>query len=357
MEGKRFSNRSIPLCILQDVSVLNKIVMDVASVIYLEKNPERKRVRRGFRDDYFLSMSAITPGSAVAEIRIEKTMPQKTLVETEEEKCVYEAYDIVSEYLGGNMDVEVNERYVSKIGPHLNAFGGGLKEGERFLIGRDGKMYTYDTEVRRKLIGEDAEHLEMFEIYGTVSEIDCDTRSFKVTYGGYSKPLRMTFPFSESASGSLVKGALNRGKVFVKAVGRFKGKKLSKVEQVEEFAILDTLDIQARLYEMQFIEPGWAEGGGVAFDKNALNDFAALLDTFVYWPSETLPRIFPTPEGNLEFEWGCGGIDLIMEVGLENLTGTLFVFTEPPREIKLDFKKPDDWAKLMEYVGGEHGNQ
>ena len=48
LEGHRFDDHTLPVSMLEDFSAFEELVFELAKKIYLEKNPSRKRVPKGF---------------------------------------------------------------------------------------------------------------------------------------------------------------------------------------------------------------------------------------------------------------------------------------------------------------------
>lgn len=47
LEGHRFDDHTLPVSLLEDFSALEELVFELAKKIYLDQNPQRKRVPKG----------------------------------------------------------------------------------------------------------------------------------------------------------------------------------------------------------------------------------------------------------------------------------------------------------------------
>ena len=74
LTGSRFDDHSIPVDLLEDFAVLQDLIFDIAKDIYLEQNPERQRVPKGFTDDVYLKLVDVDPGSAIAKFILASTI-------------------------------------------------------------------------------------------------------------------------------------------------------------------------------------------------------------------------------------------------------------------------------------------
>ena len=64
MHGHRFQRHALPLDVLQELDAYRRLVVDVAKAVFLQNQPGRKRVPKGFEDGFALYVRAVEPGSA-----------------------------------------------------------------------------------------------------------------------------------------------------------------------------------------------------------------------------------------------------------------------------------------------------
>ena len=346
--GSRFDKHTIPLSMLSDLTQINKAVTDVASRIYLTKNPERQRVPKGFRDNVFLSLKGLSEGSAV--ISLEATHlrldQQTTSLESTEEECLKEAFGAIIDYVSG--DLSESSKYLEKIiSPYFNQIGQGLrpKESLSFEYGNK-KTSTLDAESRYRLIKKKSDYSAVVEVYGIVDAMDRQTETFKITDNAKGQRVEVhmekgILPDAKKAFEGYDAGQ----KAYVRGSGLYRDQKLQKIESVVEFQLLDPLDVPYRLNELLNMKDGWMEdGGGTAPNKDALLKLSALFDEY-YWSDKILPHAYPTPSGNIEMEWTIGRRGLILEVNLSTFSAEM-TDTDSDDVTRFDLDTIDGWSAL-----------
>jgi hypothetical protein len=68
-EGLRFAHANLPLDLFDNIAAYQRILRELAVEIWREKNPEKARLPRGFRDQLSLSFAGVRNGSAKAAVR------------------------------------------------------------------------------------------------------------------------------------------------------------------------------------------------------------------------------------------------------------------------------------------------
>lgn len=350
-DGKRFREHTIPLDALSDLPAINKMIVAVASYL-LTKKTGRQRVPKGFRKNNYLALTGVGEGSAVAKLTSMHDCVQQLLFESEEEKCINEAFETVIDFVNGN---NISPELGDIIAPFFNSIGLSLGPGDNlsFQYG-DEKQAILNEETRRRLVSKRPEYADNIEMYGTVSEVDLEANTFKITYREGSKEQRVdVLNSSAEIIGNALEAlnALNKHgvqKSFIRGRGQYKNKKLLKIDDVWELQLLDPRDVSSRLDELQNMENGWMEdGSGIAPDKAALLKLADLFDLF-YWSDEELPYVYPTPSGDIEMEWRIADMDFILEISLPKFTGKLVSSEDEYVETELDLESESGWDELNE---------
>ena len=95
---------------------------------------------------------------------------------------------------------------------------------------------------------------------------------------------------------------------------------LVRLEAIDEFVPLDSLDVPARLDEFRALKDGWLEGDGRAPDHAGLD---WLSDSFErHYPDDMpLPYTYPTSEGGVEMEWSLGSQEISLEIDFQTHMG------------------------------------
>ena len=352
LDGGRFRDQSIPLDSFSDLALIEKIIMDIASDIFLEENPERKRAPRNFKKNYYLSMTKLTQGSTVAELSVSNRIPQQVF-ESEEEKSIGQAFDDFIDYLGNNLEMEKFEKRGSRIRPRLKSFGRSLRDGESVEFMSGGKKSVYNQKIRHELMEASTEYADEIELYGNVLELDKKSGTFRLHYMENGKE-KQVYVILDNVFENLAYEALGKSdqKVFIRGTGSFKNQGLQKIEAIEDLQLLDPRDIQSRLNDLKDLKHGWLEGEGTVPSAEELTRLSELFDIY-YKEDDNLPYIYPTPDGNLELEWTINGAELILEIDLSTLNGNILrICGETEDEFELNLNDQSGWNELDEILRG-----
>ena len=122
--------------------------------------------------------------------------------------------------------------------------------------------------------------------------------------------------------------------------------------------MLDPLDVPTRLQALQELSEGWHEGQGQILDPKGLE---WLTQQFVrhFPPEAPLPYTYPTLEGGVRMEWTEGDLNCILEVDLEDHSGSWLWFdsqSEAGGEGGIDMDKEKDWKMAGEGTSEQTGN-
>lgn len=118
----------------------------------------------------------------------------------------------------------------------------------------------------------------------------------------------------------------------------------------EHVTPLDPLDVEIRLKELAQLQDGWLDGKGRAPDPAALTRLTQAFDER-FAPELPLPRLYPTPEGNVLAEWTLGPWAVSLEIALPTLAAeyqAVHTNTSETREQSLLLAAEDGagWATL-----------
>ncbi|WP_206832737.1 hypothetical protein [Alicyclobacillus fructus] len=96
-------------------------------------------------------------------------------------------------------------------------------------------------------------------------------------------------------------------------------------------------ELQAQLDKLLELRDGWLDGEGRAPNKRRLKRLFRMLDTF--YPSRLpVPYVYPTPDGNVRFEWDIGRTEWSMEVDLNTYRGRLTgLWVDSGRDVEAEF--------------------
>lgn len=111
--------------------------------------------------------------------------------------------------------------------------------------------------------------------------------------------------------------------------------------------------IEDSLYKLKQLKDGWFDGVyGKHFNELPLIDLIKKFEKF-YDKSLSLPDIFPTIDGNIQFEWSLNHREISLYVELESKKGELYLLnTIDKTEIseELDLNTENSWIKLNQLI-------
>lgn len=357
-EGNRFEDHRFPVDLLEDLLILKKMTIEMAKAIYLEKNPNRKRIPNNFTHGISIKLESIEPGSAVAKLVLvadnEGLFPQASASYFEEapEKI---KDGIEAAYLNqGFTDIVPN--YILN---NFNQLGSNLRDDERIVFGDENRTNVIlDKESRKRLVlasSVSKEYNGLFELRGIVSALDKKRNTFEIrTVKGEKIKGNYTLEYLEVLQDALVEMENGR-KVFISGTGTFNAAdKLMKIESLREALSLDPLDVPARLEELSQLAQGWLDGvDGEPLDPVATKWLGEAFDQKYDSERLPMPATFPTPEGNVQFEWSINNHEVSLMASLENRQAEFYALnTQNLEEIseELDLTIDDAWKKLNQLI-------
>lgn len=357
LTGARFEGHAIPLEFLQDLSVLEEMIVEVAKWLFLKDNPERKRSPRRFTDGIELKLTGINNGSAMPVIGL--FIDSTTLFPPENQVYFEKARDsIISAIAAAGQNQPVTGHLPEKSLTYFDRLGRSLREDEaiEFTSESHPAPARLTKETRRRLILSSAAVDELTEetsIRGAIPEADQERLTFQIQL---IDGKRVRAPMAAQHFDTILDGFRdykNGARILLQGIGRFnRSQQLQSIESVEHISILDPRDVPARLDEFRSLPAGWLEGKGVALSGDGLDWFSAVFDR--HFPDHLpLPLLFPTAEGGVQAEWSIGPHELSLEVDLMTHVGEwhgldLQTGLEMTRTLNLD--EGCAWSRIVEWI-------
>ena len=362
-EGHRFEDHTLPVSMLEDFSAFEELVFELAKKIYLEKNPSRKRVPKGFTDHVYLKLSSIQPGSTIPNILIavatSLTTPTIPVQNIEYfsyfEQAREKVFELV-ENVNSGKSIEIETKFLN----YFNRIGKNLEEGESidFLNEPSSERnIKFNKNTRRKILlsrNENLEYSEKIKENILIPSIDKKNQVFKIEINGTIIECPFTKDFQETIFAAFQEYE-NKTLVSIKATGVFnENNKLIHIEDIESMDILDPFDVSVRLTSLSNLEDKWYDGiDGQVLNKERLNLFNDYFDNF-FNNALILPAIFPTIKGDIVLEWKKNDNEISLEVNLSNLNSTLFYFDmqddDNDFETELNLDSEENWLELNSLI-------
>jgi len=356
--GTRYEEGSVPLDVLREWASFEELVLELARRLYLQEHTDRKRVPRGFIEDFALHVSGITAGSAIPNI-------DRVLLRGREEIPENEAYYararnlVLAVVTAAALNNPIPTEFPKDLLPRFDRIGRSLREDERieFVLpdgpAAPGAVFNRDTYKRLALLAAEEYQAEA-DLRGRVTEFDLAKKTFWLSLLDGSRVQGVWTKETKEALFEAFEGCYtDRQKVRLLAFAALdahdRPKRLVEVLQVE---LLDPLDVPARLEELRTLQSGWLNGQGERPEPDLL---AWLSTTWMMAYPATLPNpyVYPTAEGGVQLEWSLGDWELSAEVDLARRR-SYFVAVDTAGtaadEMEVDLGSADGWRELADLV-------
>lgn len=378
LEGSRYDNHSIPLEVLSDFLSFQKLLFEEAkALIKSDKSGDRIRAPRNFTKGLHLSLLSISQGSAVAELALVKEkdgaaesqqlpFPDQSLPnEAYFHKAVLHIQNILEDLLNENQPID-NERDLSKIHNFVNRITLNLKDDETISWGLAGGVSSISLDkakrdrILKRSAGDDLIQSE-FELCGKVVSVDKTKpkREFKLLkIDGRHISIALPNKFEEivvQALGSYdsEKASSTGIRLAVIGLGCFDTNgEFAQTIEIESIEALPNTVFVNRVLPLMELKAGWMEGDGSPLSIEGLNWLTTCIENFL--PDEfPVPGVYPTPDGNILFEWISEQWDVSLEVDLENQTGYFHLLdkiSDEDSEEDLNLSIQAHWDKVTRQI-------
>ena len=377
LTGDRFEGHAIPLEFLKDLTVLGKMIVEVAKAEFLKEHRGYQRVPRGFTKGIELKLTGIEEGSAVAVISLDVVPSLQFWNLTYFERAREALVDMIG---AAEQNRSITEYPSEKALRYFDRFVRSLRDDEAIefttptrdtsakltkksrqrlvpaAVGDGGPTgETMISDMKSEAIPDALSIKELTEettVRGTVPEADQDNMTFKIQLSNGQKvpapiPPQQLGTILEAFSG--YKGGM---RVLLHGVGRFdQVMHLLGFDSTKDVRP-DSLDITARLEELRALKDGWLEGDGQTLSREGLD---WLLRTFERHYPENLPPpyLYPTEEGGVQAEWSLGPKEVSLEIELRSHSGGWHVLDMETNEVSertLNINNANDWKWLVEQI-------
>ena len=302
--GGRFDlGEGMPVDALPDLAAYAEILTDIAKRLFKQRNPDRRRVSRGFEERLQLRVTTFDSGSQVAILT--RQLPSGQLPLRDEYD---DARDLLAEAINKvAKGHDLPSRFPPSVLPKFSRLGYRLQPGEHIAFAAGGGEAIYDRSTRNRLVELGGRsYVERDEFVGYIADLNSHTGRFELRLVddtiGLGGEYGLHWETLHSAQGSPPEKGQ---RVRLEADAEFSPTgQPQRLVVVHDVTILDTWDwAQARLAELALIERGWLDGeqGERIAEQvvQAVADFLTLLNRGGVEP----PHLFPTAEGGLQAEW------------------------------------------------------
>lgn len=362
LTGARFSGHAIPLEFLQDLSVLEEMIVEVAKWRFLEDHPERKRSPRRFTEGIALKLTGVDDGSAIPVISL--FIASVALFPPENQEYFEQARDaFIRAIAAAENNQSVTDHLPEKALSYFDRLGRSLRDGEAIEFSSDviPKPARLTKETRRRLVLSSSAVKEMTEeaaVRGSVPEADQEKMTFQIQLVD-GRRVRSPIPTQHlDTILEAFQGYQAGTRVLLQGVGKFdRSQRLQAFESLEHISMLHPRDVPARLDELRSLQDGWLEGKGVALPDDGLDWLSAAFDQ--HFPDDLpLPLVFPTAEGGVQAEWSIKPYELSLEIDLTKHAGdwhglNLQSDVDTTKQLNLDTIQAWEWiARQIRTLSG-----
>lgn len=362
-DGDRFKEHRFPLDLVDDLLMLRNMTIEMAKAIYLEKNPGRQRVPKNFTNGISIELESIEPGSTIPKLVLITAM-SGLFPHTNTEFFTEAPERIKSAIEAAHLGQDFKDILPNSVLNHFNQLGSNLNDDERIVFGdKTNSKIILDKESRKRLVlaaSMSKEYKGPYELRGIITSLDKDRKTFEIQSANGLK-IKSEYPhhfldilqstFNEMESGK---------KVLIKGVGAFNvSDKLMKLGEIQDVIGLDYLDVPARLEELTQLSEGWLDGNqGESIPNDAAKWLGEKFDEYYDSENLPLPATFPTPDGNIQFEWSINSNEVAISVNLTSKLADFYAFhTQHQTEIaeNLDLSTDQAWLRLNQLMREIHG--
>ncbi|MEY3425478.1 MAG: hypothetical protein RL679_836 [Bacteroidota bacterium] len=361
LTGKRFEDHAMPVELLSDFAALEELLIELAKQKYLEANPDRKRIPKGFTDGISLKLSGIEQGSVLPSFVLASAIATGGLFSGNDSALTYfeqakqQFIEVVAASHNDNLS---NAFFPTNYLSYFNRIGKNLMDDEAidFNPSETTCKAILNKSSRRRIIlsaGQNANYSDKIKINVQVSELDKSKQTFTIENGliritGITVPLEHKVTiynlFTEYEKGCYAE---------IQGTALFNhSEKIINIENIEHMDVLDPMDVSVRLDQIALLEEGWYYGEGIKVDAESLKAFNIIFNAN-FEKELPLPATFPSIDGNIQMEWNSNVHDISLKINLADQTAELHhlnLVTDEEFEKTVNILSSEDWIFLNDFI-------
>lgn len=316
--GGRYSSFGLPVGAVAELQRYEKLLERVANRLYLQENPRRRRVPRGFGDLMDLRLVAIGEGSVVPVLSRTRPVTDGLFPSVdwydESRRLINEALREISD------SNRVPSRFPRSALGDLAQFGRSLRDDERIeLSGVNEPVAVLDPGTRTRIAAlAQIDEIEIeTTVLGQITGLRSDPQRFDLVLIGQDR-YKLQGAYSDPA----MWGVLRDLNGFAYTAPLSSLTVVAKQNRDGDLiAIVDVISIEAalpprwaaRIAELAQLQDGWLPPSTEAPTRGVLDVTEELLLACV---DDNLPRpsIYPSGDGGVQLEWRAPGYNIEVEL-------------------------------------------
>lgn len=306
--GKRFDQHDMPLEVLQGLSALRDLVIEVAKSLFHQKYPRRGSLPKGFSQKLELFVKIIEDGCAAP--RVDRKHPSRMFAGTHR--------DIFDDALVLTLDA-VRAANDNKPLPvtfpieqlwRFSSITQNLEDDDYIDLAAPDSPSTHarldQTTARHLTLLRNKFYTKLVRKTGRINQPDINAYRFMLRVEDEGMTVAVELQGDERAA---YVGTIKTAGVLVEVagVGTFDARdRLVKINTITELTRLsDALepDVDSRLVDLRELEDGWLDGQGSAPPAGAIDRLERILEEMLSEYRLRTPYLYPTPEGGIQAEW------------------------------------------------------
>jgi len=353
----------MPVEVLKELEVYERLIVDVAKAVFLQRNPNRQRVPKGFEQRLHLTIRHVDPGSAIPVLlRSIDHLPggQASLLPPADDEFD-EARDLLEKAVQAAASGKpLPTEFPSVVLSRFNTFGRSLRPDESIELrrSRDAKGPRYDRALRKKLVLMTAKSFtDSVDVTGEVVEADVERHVFHLAF--QDRRVASVLPAEHEDAVLVAFRGHTHLRLRVIGTGRYDAQeRLERIEEVDDALVFEEEPVtverfRSRISELKDLPDGWLDGAGTQLSKTALD---AVADAFVHLHDQEdvpLPYLYPSPDGHIGAEWTMGSWEISADIDpdtLETVLDAVDAETAAGREERAAIATPDGRNALARFV-------
>lgn len=342
-KGQRYADHAVPVDVLPELAAYRDLVVEVAKALWLEQHNDRKRVPKGFIENFRIVMHRVEPGSAVPVLEREGGDPADEFEQARD--LIANCVEAVSQ------GRPPPEQFPRALLSYFNNFGKRLHEGESIELRGPGAATgpSYSPEVRKKLVlDSSATYARETAAVGSVFSADMERAGFRLRL---EQGTEVSGRFQASMADTILRAMHEHTTAQVKVVGIGlfdKNDVLQRFDEVMHITPVDSgQDLLIRVRQLMGLSKGWlGQGEGEPLDASGAEWAADVLRKLAQKSAIGAPAVYPTPDGGLQAEWTSTEWEVSMTFNLASKAAFL-------QAVSLDGDEKKDLDLTLSVVGNE----